>query len=398
MIYDIIIIGGGIAGLYAAYTIYKLSPTTKFLILEKNEKKYIGGRANNEMFYGQSIATGAGIGRRKKDLLLYNLMQELEIPIHEFISSHQYSKLLEPMDIKKTIDLLKSKYKETDETFKEFARKILKDKYKNFSVLLGYTDYEKEDVYDTLYNYGMDDNIGHMKAFSVPWHELILKLAEKIGMCNIKFSSNVKNIIKNDNYEIETDSKNYLCKKIIIATTITSIRNLLKLPIYKDIEGQPFMRVYGKFTKSSIDIMKEYVKGYTILPGVLQKIIPINSDNGIYMIAYNDNANTCKLKDYQENTEENRIHFCELLEKALGIPKDSIKLVGIRAFYWLIGTHYYKPLNKSLYSNRSDFIKEAQHPEENILVVGEVVSKNQGWINGALNSVKLVLTKKWLEN
>ena len=398
MIYDIIIIGAGIAGLYAAYSIQKLSPNTKFLILEKNEKKYIGGRANNERFYGQLIAPGAGIGRRKKDLLLYKLMQELEIPINEFTSSHLYSKLIDPINIKETIDLLKSKYEETNETFKVFAKKILKDKYKNFILSSGYTDYEKEDVHDVLYNYGMDDNTGSLKAFSVPWSKLVLQLAEKIGINKIKFSSNVKNITSSEHYEIETDNKKYSCNKIIMATTITSIRNLLKMPIYKDIEGQPFMRTYGKFTKPSIDIMKEYVKGYTVLPGPLQKIIPINSDDGIYMIAYNDNANTNKLKDYQENTEENRIHYCKLLEKALGIPKKSIKLIGIKVFYWYIGTHYYKPLNKNLYSNRNDFIKKAQHPEDNMLVVGEVVSKNQGWVNGALDSVKIVLTKKWLED
>ena len=40
MKYDIIIIGSGIAGLYAAYNIKKTSPNTSFLILEKNKKKY----------------------------------------------------------------------------------------------------------------------------------------------------------------------------------------------------------------------------------------------------------------------------------------------------------------------------------------------------------------------
>ena len=43
MIYDIIIIGSGIAGLYAAYKIKTLSPETRYLILEKNKKSQIGG-------------------------------------------------------------------------------------------------------------------------------------------------------------------------------------------------------------------------------------------------------------------------------------------------------------------------------------------------------------------
>ena len=193
----------------------------------------------------------------------------------------------------------------------------------------------------------------------------------------------------------------YICNKIVIATTITGIRKLLPTsiyPIYNNIEGQPFLRLYGKFSKKSLPIMKEYVKDYTCLPGPLQKIIPMNPDKGVYMIAYNDNNNTLALKDNLENTEKNRDLYCELLEKSLGIPSGSLHLVAIKDFYWNIGTHYYKPLNQTLYKNRDEFIDIAQHPEKGILVVGEVVSQNQGWSEGALESVKSVLTKKWINS
>ena len=144
--------------------------------------------------------------------------------------------------------------------------------------------------------------------------------------------------------------------------------------------------------------MKEYVKGYTCLPGPLQKILPINPDDGIYMIAYNDNNNTLALKNNLKNTEENRDLYCELLEKSLGIPADSLHLIAIKDFYWPVGTHYYKPLNASVYKDRDEFIDIAQHPEAGILVVGEVVSRNQGWTEGALDSVRSVLTKKWINS
>jgi hypothetical protein len=143
--------------------------------------------------------------------------------------------------------------------------------------------------------------------------------------------------------------------------------------------------------------MKQYVKGYTIVPGPLQKIIPMDENKGVYMIAYSDNKNATFLKDHIENTEKNRQTFCYLLEKSLGIPHGTLELVAMKDFYWPIGTHYYKPLSEK-YSNREEFIYDAQHPEEEILVVGEVVSKNQGWVNGALSSVKNVLSKKWVKN
>jgi hypothetical protein len=189
-----------------------------------------------------------------------------------------------------------------------------------------------------------------------------------------------------------------MCNKVIVATTISGIRKLLPNPIYQDIVGQPFMRLYGKFSKQSVPILKEYVKGYTYLPGPLQKIVPVNPDSGVYMIAYNDNKNTLALKNNLQDTAENRDLYCELLEQSLDIPGNSLHLIAIKSFYWPIGTHYYKPLNQNLYEDRDEFIDIAQHPVKGMLVIGEVVSKNQGWSEGALESVKKVLTKKWVDN
>ena len=142
--------------------------------------------------------------------------------------------------------------------------------------------------------------------------------------------------------------------------------------------------------------MKEYVKGYIIVPGPLQKIIPMNENKGVYMIAYSDNENASFLKKYLEDIPKNREMFCDLLEKALGIPNKSLELIAIKDYYWPIGTHYYTPLSNN-YDSREAFIHKAQNPENGILVVGEVVSDNQGWTNGALASVKAVLNKKWVK-
>ena len=405
MKYDIIIIGSGISGLYAAYNIKKMSPEKSILILEKNKKQWIGGRTSNEMFYGSEIVTGAGIGRKKKDKLLKKILDELGLNTAEFPIKPYYSSKFEHLDVKKVMEHLRKEYKKnrvSQTTFKSFAMGILGVKtYNQFLLSAGYTDFENEDAYDTLYNYGMDDNYCCSTGFNVTWRKMVMKLAAEIGESHFKFSSNVSKITKTDEvpseFLIDTEGgKRYMCNKVIIATTITGIRKLLPNPIYKDIEGQPFLRLYGKFSKSSIPIMKEYVKGYTFLPGPLQKILPINPEAGIYMIAYNDNKNTLALKNNLENTEENKEMYCKLIEKSLDIPADSLHIIAIKEFYWPVGTHYYKPLNKSVYKDRDDFIDIAQHPERGILVVGEVVSKNQGWTEGALDSVNAALSKKWI--
>jgi len=408
-IYDIVIVGSGMAGLYSAFLIQKFS-SQSFVILEKYKKNWIGGRTSNEMFCGTEVVTGAGVVRKKKDVLLVKLLKELDIPRKEFTMTPFYSSI-HPINVDKTMEYLKKEYnkylnKNTQITFQSFASHVLgKEKYNDFIQKVGYTDYENEDAYDTLNSYGMEDNTCCWKGFYIRWKELVQKLASHIGEKHIQFSRNVVriNTLAKENTEfpflVETEQGfRYRCKKVIVATTISALRQLFpEKSIYqKEIQGQPFLRLYGKFTTSSIPIMKEYVKGYTIVGGPLQKIIPMNPDKGIYMISYSDNNNALFMKKYLENTSTNRDILCSLLEKSLGIPKNTLKLITIKDYYWPIGTHYYTPLNKK-YGSREKFIQEAQNPEPGILVVGEVVSENQGWTEGALESVQKVLTKKWVQ-
>jgi hypothetical protein len=390
----IIIIGAGISGLYAAYRIKMLYPKSNITILEQ---KWIGGRMGSQFFEGTEVVTGAGVGRKRKDKLLIKLLKELEIPYQEFLSKHYYSNTLGSLcSIKETFMKLRKLYTPCKKTFKEYAESILGiEKYKIFVTCSGYSDYEKEDAYDALYNYGFNDNYDNWTALSIPWTKLLIALINKINIKNIHLRSKVEKIdkISDNNFFVYTNKHFYTCNMIIIATTIDTIRKLLpKENIYKGIKGQPFLRLYGKFSECSIPIIKEYVKGYTIVPQPLQKIIPMDPDNGVYMIAYNDNKSSKYLKKWLENTEDNRAKLCTLIKKALGIPAEiNIYLSSILEFYWNIGTHYYIPLDQKKYKNRDEFIKIAQNPMENVLVVGESVSINQGWIEGALKSVDCVI-------
>ena len=410
--YDIIIIGSGMAGLYSAYNIKEMSPDTSFLILEKYKKEWIGGRASNEIFYGTQVVTGAGIGRKDKDKLLIELMDDIGVKYKPYESDINYSQTFTPVDIVKIIKKLKGEYNKHPElhhkTFKEFFIKIFGEKlYKTFIISAGYTDYENADLYETLYNYGMDDNKSGWTGLNIPWKNMVDKLYHKIGKNHFRFSNDVVEIKKIKEkpclFQIKTANGSlYHCGKVIVATTITGIQKLVpgadkKTSLYQQIHGQPFLRLYAKFNKESAEIMKKYVTSYTIVPGPLQKIIPMDPNKGVYMIAYSDNYYASLQKKYLENTPENRDLYCDLLEESLGIPKGQLKITAIKDFYWPIGTHYYEPL-KGNFKTRNDFIYKAQHPEKGMLVVGEVVSRDQGWTEGALESVKAVLDEKWVIN
>lgn len=388
--YDVIIIGAGISGLYSAYQIKKMSPRTSVLLLEENDT--IGGRMNKFNFFNTEVNTGAGIGR-KKDTTLVSLLDDLNIKYQEFKVQIQYAdKINKDINLQKITKLLKRKYTKKEHysyTFKRFAVSILGSKiYRDYVTKLGYSDFEKEDANEVLTKYSLEENEGGWVGLSIDWALLLSKLAERIGLANIKVNKHVDSITRYDEetFVVNTSKTKYVANKIIIATNIETVAKLLpNFRIYDQIHGQVFLRVYAKLSHSipNLDCT-------TIVTGPLKKISPINSKENIYMIAYTDNDAAISLKNYINNNAPNRQHFCNLVEKALDL-KERVNIVAIKSFYWEIGTHYYSPLSPTRYKNRAAFIKEAQHPTANIFVVGEMISENQGWSNGALESVHKVL-------
>lgn len=420
--FDVIIIGSGLAGLYAANQIQRLAPTKTILILEKNNKHAIGGRAGNDMFYGTELAIGAGVGRKHKDHNLIQLLKQCKGKVHtsEFEASREYITPFQPVDINKTMKLLRSKYNSNPAMykslrFKDFFIKVLnEDAYQQFVITSGYTDYERADTYETLYKYGMDDNTrGGWTAIHVSWRELVNTLYNNIGKDNFKFSSEVTKVVQVmtqpwTEFQVSTlgSDKPFYCNKIVVATTISGVKKILQTlhstnklcntRIYDQIHGQPFLMVYAKFDKKSSDFMKARVKTFTVVSTRIQKLIPMNPDKGVYMIAYTDNSHAASLKGYLENTPTNCTAFSNWVEEALGITGANLRIIAIKSYYWSEGTHYYDPLILGECSSRNDFIHKVQNPCSSVAVVGEAVSRNQGWVEGALESVNAVITKEWL--
>ena len=430
--YDVIIIGSGMAGLYAALKVKKLAPHLSFLVVEKHDT--YGGKSYNEEFENTSVVTGAGIGRLHKDKLLLNLMRKFKIPVHTFETGHNFVASLEPFCHVKSIfmELKHSYHKSHDNaprtqthahtTFKKFATSVLgKKEYDNFVVCAGYSDYENEDAYDVLYHYGFEDNYSRWIGFSVPWKKLVDKIVDSLKSPGHKTrhiinNTEVTRIEKYDNayFEITTkhprhsiyqmqSKKKYYCEKVVVATDIDGIKDLIQynssIPevvskMYSQIKGQSFLRLYAKFSRDSIPYLKEKIQGVTIIPGPMQKVIPMDPDHGVYMIIYSDNDDADFFKKYFKNNEKNRTTLNTLLEKSLDL-KGKLRIENIKDFYWKNGTHYYTPLT-SEFDTRQEFIAKAQHPNRDVLVVGEVISLHQGWVEGALESVEQTLTKKWL--
>ena len=108
--YDFIIVGGGISGLYSAYKIKNENPDASFVVLEKFKRDWLGGRIGNEEFHGTTVVTGAEYGRKRKDVRLINLLEELNIYSPESIRSQIRSKTINnPCNIRSIFLYVKKK-------------------------------------------------------------------------------------------------------------------------------------------------------------------------------------------------------------------------------------------------------------------------------------------------
>jgi len=365
---NIVIIGAGISSLYAAYLLKKNYPKIKYTIIEKSGE--CGGRVKMSNLGDVKLPTGAYFTRVDQDKTLLKLLKDLDIKLNPYVLDIDYS--FKESDTTNLLAKLKKslpKYDRSKIKFKEFAKDVLGKDYDNFIDMMGYTDFENADINDTLFNYGLVDNLPGYEIANVDWSKVIDKLVSFIGPENIIFNTEVKSI-KEKNGSFLINSK-YECDGVIIGVTINALRNLLSNKIYNQIESQNFIKVFAK--SKDLDVDK-----YTIVDSELRKVIPIKDD--VYKIAFSDNKDALSIKSKSD------IYFKKLLSDHFN--KD-IKITNVKKFFWEEGTHYYKPLPIE-YKSRKEFIKEAQHPKDNIWVIGEVVAEKQGWVEGALLSVEKI--------
>ena len=389
--YDFIFIGGGIASLYSAYKLLQLRPELHIVLLERNTR--LGGKIFKELFENTKVVVGAGVLRYNKDIHAINLLDELNIKYIK--DTHKKSNLLDyNINVKEIFQHIKSIFDKDKEkyilyTFKQFASNILGNKlYKQFTIASGFTDYDNQNVYDAIYLYGFDDNYNTNPVLFVDWELLINTLKTELNKFkNFSLHTNI-NVInctsKQDIYNCKTNKKTYESKQVVSGVDITAFCKIFnKLPsnvlnIYKKIKGQPFLLLYAKFSKDSIEIIKNCIHGFTICAPPLHKIIPINPNDGIYLISYCDNKNAIKMKPFIKNKK----YLEKLVEKTLNV--ENLKITKLHHYYWENGTHYYKPF-EHLYS-REDFYNRIRYPCKNLYVVGDMVSTKQGWINGTMET------------
>lgn len=410
MLYDSIVIGAGIAGLY---WIYK-SKATNYLVLEKSDR--IGGRIYNIDWNGKQISLGGGIIKSSNNYTI-NLVNEFGFDLVDDISKYQMIDFIsdnsnnnlnqKPNEdsfytlnkniikyLKKIYQLNKEEIDKNKINFEDFLDLYVELKISQFvKCAFLYKTYFNSDVYSVLYD-EMDELLRtkdfHYKFIVGGGYTLILdKLIEIVGKSNILTNSNVIEIRKNnDLYQIITDeNKIYQAKKIILATESNNkiffnflneqITNKL-VQLYKMVSGSNYIRIYS-YHKNSHGLIHSYKTN-----GLAGKVIYINDK--ILMCSYTEENDALRLKKLLEN--KTKKSQCGIIYKLLNNSSIPItKPDDIIIKFWNSGVHYNNPgYNKQIIQRLIAELKK-----ENIIVIGECVSNSHGWVNSALESVEFVL-------
>jgi monoamine oxidase len=400
--FDVAIVGAGLSGLYAAYRLLQQKPNLRIIVLEASDR--IGGRAGTARFAGVPVPTGAGVGRVAKDHRLRSLLRALDLPHATFPVSRVMGPGLEDApDVVRVAKQLRTTLRQEmarrharyRPTFKAFAHAQLgPHAYQRFVQAAGFSDYEKADAVDVLEDYGMEDNAGGWTAFSVPWGALAAALAKAVGRRRIRFNTKVTSIEQAaEGVRLVGPDVDLRARAVLLATPIDTMRALFPAHVpFQHTHGQPFARIYVQLAAASRAAVAAAVPAGISVVGPLQMMIPMDANKGVYMAAYADNRSAQWLarKGFADDTPKTRALMERLMERALGLSPNTVKITKMQAFLWTAGTHYNGPLPPA-FKDRAAYIAAAHRPAPRVWAAGEAIARDQGWTEGAFESVDEVL-------
>ena len=402
--YDVIIIGGGIAGINTAL---KLSKNKKILILD--ERKYWGGRISTKLHPHYEMGAARFSSKHKlleKLIKIFNLTKVV-IPKHidylkadenniEFISdAHKildryFQKLV-------TNSKIYSKKKLQSMTLYEFMN-LSNDEETSQEIvnMFGYfSEIKMMNAYDAL-NTFKDDfvNVQYYVVSEGLTHlcNLMIQNAKENG-CTCKNNSFVTNVNKNGSvFEVSTEDSLYKGLNIVFAIKggqLKSFDILKSIHEYTNcVHNSELLRIYAKYPLRQNGAWFDNLRRMTT-NSFLRQIIPINREEGLIMVSYTDGKDiepfkVKKDKLMKETKIKDKVH--KELNKIFGgkVPQPTY----FKIHYWSVGAHHWKP------DYNSDKISSLiLNPSNNIYICGEAFSQKQAWVEGALETSEIIIDK-----
>jgi cytochrome b involved in lipid metabolism len=384
MKYDIIIVGCGISSLFYVYRLQKMNSNAKIAILEKTPS--YGGRIQSYKI-GDDIINSGALRFNKNHKHLIQLLDEFGITNYKKLASKKSVILTKQLREKFDKFLRKTSHKKyADYPFSSVAKLFFtKDEYCTLKLWFGY-DEEWENIQcyhlskTILSNYDADEYFYFPEGYSIV-PDAVYNAVKDNKNYHFNFETKVVKIADPNNI-YTLNNKHFTADHIIFACPPHYILNIQGTEELKPLIGyvgwQTLNRMYAKIPNHG------FPKKAIHSNSPICQIIPINED--IVMISYTTGEDARFWIEQEQNGT-----LWKTLQECLKpyFPNGVKKPEWIQQNYWNPATHYFRPgcipeeiQNKSFQplANKKWYI------------IGEAISLNQGWVNGALENTKTFLT------
>jgi monoamine oxidase len=415
-VYDTIIVGGGIAGLYRAYCLLRRNPNTKLLLVEK--QPYLGGRIYTYKDKTMTVETGAGrFSNHHKRLwkLIHDLgLGDKIVPIlggFSYIPSGKGGKVADGPEKDVAEIVLTARHAKVGDlrkvSFLDYAKRVIGEKraqhivdsfgyYSELVMMNAYDAIRLMKVLDT------NDPSNRFYGLSGGLSQIIERLEHairnypaveirvKTALDDVQETKNIKEKDMprkpDDGFRCRLgDGSTVYAKQCILALPKPA---LAKLAIFKllasyldQVSCGSLCRIYSQFAQKDAGWLNGLSKITT--NNDLRMIIPIDADKGIVMISYTDNRFADKWHDMykRDGVDAVNTRLQELVKETLGI--DIAKPIKTKLFYWSCGVGYW-----NVGANSKEVAKRISRPFGKtcrLYVCGEHFSEmNQQWMEGGM--------------
>lgn len=418
-VYDYLILGGGISGLYSAYHILKQDPSKTVLIIEGSCS--LGGRVQTYSDADMTVDAGAGRFSSRHHLLL-ELIDELGLKskIVPISGSFQFIEVgspssSEPLSTYDLIDkvIVSSKQKSISYlrgvTFLEYASTLLSKKEVEFikDSFGYYSELVLMNCHDCINLIGRMGPSTHFNILSGGLSQIIDGLSKKIleRGCNILLNTKVLGLKVEDLVSVECSSSHGAHCSHVGRTCISALpkQSLEKISWFRPVHGllkkikcAPLCRIYCKFPKEFSDLSSKKTVWFQGLSKIttnnnLRMIIPAGEEKGIIMISYSDNIFADFWKGVFDKSGVSGVEaeLGRLVKETTG--RDMPVPLNTQIFYWSCGVGYW-----GVGADSSSISKRMVQPISGAPVYcccEHFSEKNQQWMEGALDTSSSVLSK-----
>jgi len=404
--YDIIIVGAGISGLYAAREILKRHPSWHVAVAEKY--KAIGGRMTT--FHKGKWQWEAGAGRiHRSHKMTLGLLKEYGLTLIPLGTELSYKPVDGPLQ--------KDEFESVHiplflEPLSQLSPDILANHTIEDILTKVHGSAKTKEIVDPfpyraelntlradlgLHSFLKGEMKGHDGFFIVKegLSELIERMRTELVERGCKFllhhtlvdiskpSEGAIDCIFKVNKQEKTLHAKRSCFLTLCRCHVAELPFLQKVPVLSHVIGRPLLRIYMVFKPTAGKVWFHDL-GNVVTPMRPRYIIPINSEKGIIMISYTDAEDTHAYRTIYKEGGDKALERVVLEDIRAVFPERSIpNPVFTKAHMWGTGASYWVPGNY----NPEKISLEAMIPLPefpHLHMCGESWSMRQAWIEGAL--------------